>query len=137
MTNKIKHIGKIDSVTRQGVKVRILQASACSSCKASRLCNASEKKEKLVDVSLPDASSRYHVGDDVVVVASRATGMKAVLIGFGLPFLVLVAVLFGAMKATGNEPLAALLSLAALVHYYLVVYAFRRKLYDEFRFTLE
>ena len=137
MTNKIKHVGKIDSVSEQGVKVRILQAAACSACKAAKLCNASEKKEKLVDVSLPNASSLYHVGDDVVVVASRATGMKAVLIGFGLPFLVLVAVLFGAMKVTGNEPLAALLSLAALVPYYLMVYAFRRKLYEDFRFTLE
>ena len=50
MSNKIKHSGVVDGVDGTTVRVRILQSSACSACKVASHCNASETKEKLVEV---------------------------------------------------------------------------------------
>ena len=50
--NKIKHTGIVDGVEGECVKVRILQASACSACKVAAHCNASEMKEKMVEIRM-------------------------------------------------------------------------------------
>lgn len=50
MKNEIRHLGVVDTVDVGLIKVRITQTSACSSCKMSGNCNASESKEKVVDV---------------------------------------------------------------------------------------
>jgi len=64
MNNKIRHSGIIDSIENSTVRVRILQTSACAACKVAAHCNASESKEKLVDVAVADGSVR-RVGDTV------------------------------------------------------------------------
>ena len=87
MSNKIKHSGIIDSIADGGVRVRILQASACAACKVAGHCSASEAKEKLVDVSCDNAAA-YQTGQSVVVTASREVANQALLLGFGVPFLV-------------------------------------------------
>ena len=46
----IKHEGIIEKIGANHCTVRILQASACSSCSARQLCRSSESKEKLIDV---------------------------------------------------------------------------------------
>ena len=55
MSNKIKHNGVVDGVEEGCVRVRILQSSACSACKVAAHCNASETKEKIIEVQVADA----------------------------------------------------------------------------------
>lgn len=71
------------------VRVRIVQTSACASCKIASHCNAFEQKEKVIDVFDSQASEVYKRGDNVVVMISQRVGMNAVLVGFELQFLVL------------------------------------------------
>lgn len=52
MSNKIKHNGVVDGVEEGCVRVRILQSSACSACKVAAHCNASETKEKIIEVQV-------------------------------------------------------------------------------------
>jgi sigma-E factor negative regulatory protein RseC len=63
--------------------------------------------------------------------------MRAVAIGFGLPFLLMVITVFVTQKLTGNETLAAGLSVAVLMPYYLIIYLMREKLKRRFSFTVE
>ena len=74
MSNKIKHNGVVDGVEEGCVRVRILQSSACSACKVAAHCNASETKEKIIEVQVADAV-KYQLGDSVVVVADTAGGV--------------------------------------------------------------
>ena len=60
MADIIKHRGIVEKVTDSHVIVRIVQTSACSACSAKGLCNASESKEKLIDVYEMNAS--YQIG---------------------------------------------------------------------------
>lgn len=104
MDSKIKHFGVIQSIESNHVKVRIAQKSACETCSASGHCSASESKEKIIDVYNVPKQQQFKVGDGVILVESQATGMKAVFLGFGIPFLILTATLFISMKFTANEP---------------------------------
>ena len=136
MHTKISHSGIIESIAEGCVKVRILQTSACAACKVAGHCNASESKEKIVDVFCSDVSS-YQVGESVVVCASRDVANRALLLGFGVPFLVLVGVLILTLYITGNEGVAAMAGLMALVPYYIVLYAFRSHIQRRLAFYIE
>ena len=136
MSNKIKHSGVVDNILGDSVQVRIVQTSACAACKVAGYCNASESKEKLVDVYHADTRN-LRVGDVVTVTASTQVAAQALLLGFGLPFVVLVAVLIAVLLITGNEGAAALSGLGALVPYYAVLFLFRNRIRDKLSFSIE
>jgi sigma-E factor negative regulatory protein RseC len=136
MSNKIKHSGVVENILGDSVQVRIVQTSACAACKVAGYCNASESKEKLVDVYHADTRN-LRVGDVVTVTASTQVAAQALLLGFGLPFVVLVAVLIAVLLITGNEGAAALSGLGALVPYYAVLFLFRNRIRDKLSFSIE
>ncbi len=136
MSNNIKHAGIIESVESGHVRVRILQASACGACVVSSHCHASGAKEKLIDVYETPTNTRKK-GDQVTVVASTKTGARAVALGFGVPFLLLLAVLFTTMGLTGSEPVAALAALASLIPYYIGLYVCKDKISGKLSFWIE
>jgi sigma-E factor negative regulatory protein RseC len=135
MSNKIKHSGIVEEIADGCMKVRIVQTSACAACKVASHCSASEKKEKIVDVY--DFPSACKTGDTVTVVASSRVGMNAVLMGFGIPFLIMIFALYIASRFTSDEPLMALVSIVCLVPYYLLLYMFRDRIKEKFAFTVE
>lgn len=136
MSNRISHSGVVEKVSEGRVTVRILQTSACAACKVASHCNASESKVKLVDVDCDNASV-YREGQEVVVSASQAVANRALLLGFGIPFLILVGVLFIVLKTTGNEAVAALSGLGALMPYYLLLWLLRRQIGQQVSFAIE
>ena len=136
MSQKISHSGVIESILEGCVKVRIVQASACAACKIAGHCNASESKVKIVDVFCSD-TTRYSIGQDVTVWASKDVANKALLLGFGVPFLLLVCVLMIALKVFGNEGIAALTALGSLVPYYFALCLLRDKIQNNISFHIE
>lgn len=137
MTDIIKHRGIVENIKGSHVQVRIIQTSACAACSVKGHCNASESKEKLIDVFDTKASS-YRIGEEVMLYGTTSMGMQAVFLAFGVPFVILLITLFVAMRLTGGDELeSALISLLALVPYYLIIYMYRSKLSKKFSFTLE
>ena len=137
MTNNIKHLGVVESIEGSHVKVRILQVSACSTCSIKGHCNASDMKEKLID-AYNTQHVPYQIGDRVMVCATTSMGMKAVLLAFAIPFVVLLLALFIVMSVTeGDELLSAAISLCTLIPYYLIIYKLKNKMSRTFSFTIE
>lgn len=136
MSNKIKHAGVVDGVEGECVRVRILQSSSCSACKVAAHCNASETKEKIIDVMDADAS-HYQKGDRVMVVADTAVGFRASLYGYLLPLILMVVTLVGVLAATHSEGLAAVSALGILMPYYVLLFLMRNKLRNRLSFSLE
>ena len=127
MSDIIQHQGTVESIDGSHIRVRIVQTSACATCVAHKYCNSSESKEKMIDVYTRDAAA-YQVGQ----------GMQAVLWAFGVPFVVLVAVLYASIMLTdGDEPLSALLAMGTLGIYYLILYMCRHRMEKKFVFTIE
>ena len=136
MSTKISHSGVIERIESDRVQVRIIQTSACAACKVAAYCNAAESKEKLIDVFCDSVAKSLHVGQPVTVTTSGVVAAKALLWGFGLPFVVLVAVLIVVLLLTSSEGLAALCALAALVPYYLMLWLLRDRMRDELSFQI-
>ena len=126
----------MESVAEGCVKVRILQTSACAACKVASHFNASDKKEKIVEVFCDDAAS-YQKGQEVRVTASKQVAANALLLGFGLPFLLLMLILIVTLKLSGNEGVAAIAALASLAPYYLVLWLFKDRIRQRLAFALE
>jgi sigma-E factor negative regulatory protein RseC len=137
MSNNITHSGIIDAIEGDCVKVRILQTSACASCKVAGYCNASESKEKIVDVYNVSDVSRFRVGDSVVVSASADVANRALMLGFGLPFVILVSMIVAMSIIFDDEALCALVGLASLIPYYFIVYLYRGRIKQKFAFGIE
>ena len=136
MADLIKHKGIVEKIDGSHVTVRIVQTSACSSCSAKGLCNASESKEKLIDVYQSQVPCR--VGEEVVVCGTTSMGMRAVFLAFGIPLLILLAALFVSMRMTGDDALlSAVIALCSVVPYYLIIYLCKDKLDRTFSFTIE
>lgn len=136
MSNKIKHNGVVDGVEEGCVRVRILQSSACSACKVAAHCNASETKEKIIEVQVADAD-RYQRGDSVIVVADTAVGFRASLYGYLLPLVLMVVSLVAVLKITQSEGYAAMSALGILIPYYIGLYLLRNKLRNKLSFSIE
>ena len=137
MDDKIKHNGIVENIGQGIVRVRILQTSACAHCKVASHCNAAEAKEKILDVRCEKDSNRYEVGQKVTIATSSSAVGRAMTVGFVLPFIVMVASLLLVLTFTGNEQLAALMAVLALIPYYLIVYLLRRQLSKGVVFTIE
>lgn len=137
MSDKIKHPGIVESIENGCVSVRIMQSSACCACKVAAHCNASETKEKIVEVNTAQAAD-YQMGDRVVVVVADAVvGFRACLYGYLLPLVVMVVALVVVLKATRSDGLAAVSALGMLVPYYIGLYLLRGKLKSRLNFTIE
>ena len=136
MNNKISHSGIIHSIEDGCIRVQIVQTSACAACKVASHCNAAESKIKIVDVLSSD-TSEYQVGQEVTVWASKDVANRALMLGFGVPFLLLICVLMIALKLTSNEGVAALVALGSLVPYYLALWMMRDRIQRQISFNLE
>lgn len=136
MADIIKHRGIVENINGSHIQVRIVQTSACSACSVKGHCNASESKDKLIDV-YENHSAEYYIGQNVMVHGTTSMGMQAVLLAFGVPFLVLFIALYATLQITGDELTAALAGLLALFPYYLIIYMCRGKLSRKFFFTIE
>ncbi|MBQ8443173.1 MAG: SoxR reducing system RseC family protein [Bacteroides sp.] len=136
MAEIIKHRGIVEKIDGSHVVVRIVQTSACSACSAKGLCNASESKEKQIDVY--EVNPSYRIGEEVVLCGSTSMGMRAVFLAFGIPVFILLAALFVTMRVTDGDALfSAVVALLAVVPYYLVIYLMKNKLNKTFSFVIE
>lgn len=136
MQTKISHPGVVESIEEDCVKVRILQTSACAACKVSRHCNAAESKEKIVDVLIANAS-KFKVGQDVTVWTSSKVANRALVLGFGMPFLLLIGVLVVVLYLTGHEGVSALAAIGSLIPYYFLLWLKRDSIRSKLLFHLE
>ena len=136
MSQKISHAGVIESIEGDSIKVRIVQTSACAACKVAGHCNAAESKVKIVDVVGADAT-RYQLGQEVVVWASKDVANKALVLGFGLPFLLMIAVLVIVLHVTDNEGVAALSALGSMLLYYGLLWLRRESIQRGISFRIE
>jgi sigma-E factor negative regulatory protein RseC len=136
MGHKISHSGIVESIQDGCVKVRIVQTSACAACKMASHCNAAESKVKMVDVFCCD-TAKFQKGQEVVVSASKHVANRALLLGFGVPFILLVGGLVMTLRLTSEEGLAALVALGSLVPYYFLLWLFRDRIQRQISFQLE
>ncbi len=131
----IEHLGVINELGDTFVRVKVKAEAACGNCRAKGSCSIGAGGERTIEVARKPGDN-YSSGEPIKVVLEQSLGMKALGLGYFLPFL-LVLVMLATMTTIGlNEGMAGLLSLSSLIPYYLFLGLFREKLKKEFSFRL-
>ena len=123
-SGEVSHKGKVVSVGKGKVSVQIVSESACSACHAAGLCGASESKKKIVDVPVY-GDQAYSIGQEVEVCLARKMGLKAVLLSYVIPLVILLILVLTLSSIGLGELVCGLASIGGVALYYLILY-FRR-----------
>ncbi len=132
---QICHPGVVDRIDGRTVFVSIESQGACGNCRARSYCGMVESTGKVIEV-VSDQASGFTVGQKVELVLERSLGYKALLMGYMVPFLILMVSLFAMYYLTGNDGLSALVAVLLMAPYYMLLYHFRDTLRETFRFQI-
>ncbi len=132
----IIHPGIIRKVEDDTIIVNIIAQSVCTSCHAKGICSVANMEEKSIEVHRKPGYN-YKPGERVTVAIEKSLGTKAVMIGYVIPFLIILVSLIILSSITGNQGFAGLISLSLLIPYYLGVYLMRDKLKKTFKFRIQ
>lgn len=134
MEEHVSHPGVVVGIGEQDLEIEILSASSCGSCGIKSACGMSEMKEKRITVPKPE-DKEFIVGQPVSIVMSAKQGNKAALLAYFIPTLIII-VLTVVLSNLIKEWLAALVGIAALAVYYVILYFFRDRLKNEFTYEI-
>ena len=124
-SGEVSHKGKVVSVGKDTVSVQIVSESACSACHAAGLCGASESKRKIVDVPVY-GDQAYSIGQEVEVCLARKMGLKAVLLSYVIPLVILLILVLSLSYIGFGELASGLVSKWAIALYYHILYLCRK-----------
>lgn len=131
--SEIKHSGVVLSIDGQTARIKILQTSACAACKAREICVSSESQEKVIEAMMLEP---LQIGEKAEVIVREQLAWKAILLGYILPFIVMVAVIVVLdVCTTLDETISGTIALCSIAVYYLVLRLFRKKIQKHFSFT--
>ena len=136
MSSRIEHLGVIDAIEGNCIHVAISQSSACAECKVAGHCNASESKDKIIDI-ITDSAAEYSIGESVKVSTTKGVGMMASIYAYVLPLVIMMTVLIVVKAITGSDGWAAMSALFSLIPYYVCVYILRNKISSQLYFEIE
>ncbi|MBP5650971.1 MAG: SoxR reducing system RseC family protein [Bacteroidales bacterium] len=131
MNNKVCKEGIVRRLEGDKVWVEIVVSSACGGCAAKSMCNISEKKNEIVE-ALNLNGEELVTGDKVQIQMQETQAHRAVVLGYLLPFIVLIIGLFGCYALTHIEWLSALVAFGLTAIYYFILKMFDKRLAKEF-----
>ena len=134
--DSIRHDGIIRNIDNKYYYVSIIARSACASCHARGICNISEIQEEIIEVPRKE-NKNYKTGDKVEVLMEKTSGAKAVMLGYVIPFIILLITLIVSLSLFKNEGVAGLISIGILIPYYLFLYFIKDRLKKTFVFKIK
>jgi len=132
----ISHEGIITKLTDDTVEVKIIAQSACGACHVKSACTVGDQAEKVLTLPRPEGQE-LHLFQKVNVVMGIGQGNKAAVLAYVIPILLLLVVMFVCLGCGLSDGLSALISIAAMVPYYLILYLRRDKLKKQFVYRIE
>ncbi len=131
----VSHEGVITKIDGDTLEIKIIAQSACAACHAKSACTMSDQAEKVLTVPKPE-DQEFQLFQKVKVVMAVGQGNKAAVLAYLVPIVLLLAALFICLGIGLSEGLAALIGIAVLIPYYLVLYLCRDKLKKRFEYTI-
>ena len=133
--DKITHEGIVLKAPGDGTAdVEIVTGSACSGCHAKSACSLGDSDVRVINVR---SDEKLSPGDKVTVVMEQSQGFRALVIGYVIPFLVLITVFILLTVVGAGELSSALLSFASLAVYYFIVWLLRGRIEKKFEFKIK
>lgn len=127
--------GQISKIEGNELFISFTQSSMCAHCQIKENCLSStyQKRELKTKVTNP---TNFQIGETVEIEISTLNSTYALLLGYGLPLIVLLGVSFlcGAVKLSEN--INALSSIASVIIYYVWLSFYKKKLEKKFQITI-
>ena len=134
--SRIEHEGRVVAVTGDTVRVEVEAGEACGTCAARRQCVMGQvSNSRTITVATGDAAT-FRTGERVMVASQGKVGAMAVVLGYVVPLVVMLATLVAAICAGVGERIAAIVSIAAIALYYAALYLLRRTISKKVNFTI-
>lgn len=127
--------GEVKKIEGSILFVEIERHAACAGCQSKHVCFGSERRNELIEVLTPD-SREFQIGEKVEVSIRKSLGVKAILIAYLLPFLILAISLFTSYYFTKKELLSIGIAFILTALYYLLIKIIDKKLQKQFTFTV-
>ena len=137
--DKIEHEGTVIEIGKDTISVEIVNKSACASCHAKGVCNASEESVRIIEIPYTISSlvEDYQVGEKVNVILGSYLGISAVFLAYILPLLILILSIVLLPAAGLSELQTGLSAIGIVALYYIVLTLFRNKLNRVYSFSVE
>ena len=135
-SNIISHEGVVTKITDEELEIKILSQSACAACHAKSACGMGEQAEKILTVPRPKGKD-FALMQRVNVRMAIGQGNKAAVLAYLIPIILLLTVLFVCLGLGLSEGISALLSVVALIPYYIILYLRRDKLKQKFEYLID
>ena len=135
-SNTISHEGIVTRITNDELEIKILAQSACAACHAKSACGMGEQAEKILTVPRPKGQD-FALNQKVNVKMAVGQGNKAAVLAYLIPILLLLAVLFVCLGLGMNDGLSSLVSIVALIPYYIILYLRRDKIKKQFFYIID
>ncbi len=129
-TDSVEHIGVVSEISNDSVTIVFQSQSACASCHANGFCTSNDVKQR--EVTVKNSDSMYTLGEQVRVKLSASKGLRAVLLSYFIPFVILILVLLLGNKHIKSEPKLAGIALASVILWYCILYLFRNSIEKKF-----
>jgi len=130
----IEQKGIIEKITDTRALVRIEVYSACASCHAKGACGSPEGESRLIEAEITERG--FEPGQFVYVEMKKAMGIKAALLAYIMPFVIVILTLLILTSFKLSELLSGTISILILIPYFSGLYLFRKSLKRSFSFTL-
>jgi len=135
MKNHLEHEGTVASICGNTMVVRIVSSSACGGCAAKSYCIPSGSIDK--DILVENFSGNFVSGERVKVVMRESLGFMALLVGYIIPFFVVMITLLIVYQITRNELVSGLSSLLVLIPYFFMIKLLNPKITKTFGFSVQ
>lgn len=135
MENNIRHEGIVQSIDGLKVTVKMTVGSACSGCHAKGICGAADSRDKVVTAVNVNRLA-LSVGDTVAVEMRQTLAMKAVLICYLMPFIVLFASFCLMYLVCSVEWVNVAVSLGLTALYFVLLWVFRQRIEKNVTFVV-
>lgn len=135
LAKTVEHIGRVQEITLNDIKVAIQPQASCVGCQAQAVCGNDNKNEKFVVVHRQNHN--YIVGETVKVILLQSLGFWALFVSYILPIILVFATLIIFIKIGFNEGFAGLFSLLVLVPYFFIIYCLKGSISKKINFDIQ
>ena len=123
------------AVAQGEISVLIERGDACAHCESKKNCAIMTATNQTMRIKDKNCHN-YSVGEQVKVSINTSLGMKAVLLAYVLPLFVLMLSLGVGFGCFASELLQVATALIPTVFYYIILYRFRHRIEQNFKFAV-
>ena len=131
----IRQSATVIRVDATQIEVEVCRPEACAACKAKSVCSEGGGQGKRM--TLANDGQGYQLGEQITLVMRRSAGLKAVVIAYLVPVILVVAALLVFQTLQIKETVAAISTLVLLGLYFLVIRLLRGRLNRELTIEIE